>query len=515
MAQPGSAHAWGAWGRRFESCYSDHFFKCFNWLSRKLVLISGVRTRGSLISSTALLELCGPNCRQWLFNGLETMQRHDYPTISLSASHSDMFGLLDTAGKFDGPLRRRFTADWGRDLKFLVVAALVTVLACLASLSYAGRTYVSTSMMVIRSSDTMAGSTTVLAEQVQVLRSRSIARSVIGTLDLTSRREFDPAIAPPFGQKVFSSLGLTNFNTSVNSKERVLISYFSRLDIEPGKVPNSVAVSFRSANPQLARSVTDLIVDTYVDLQSKLNLQVTSGELALLQKQVDALRLSLMQAEADAAELRRSFNLLGKQDEPGVLADGAQSPASDGVPLGSTSGTFFGDWQADAASSPGGFTISVNRFPGEGAEGGFQKTTTPHEKLASLEAEAKTLRGLLEDATGRMQQARARQNIDFSPVDVHVLTRASVPVVTGFTIGLIPTACLAFFAVALGVLLILRRISGSFTARDGAKPTTQAVRHSNSFPAGDTHESAPPLAPNLDDLERQVGNNIEESIHSR
>ena len=26
MAQSGSAHAWGAWGRRFESCYSDQIF---------------------------------------------------------------------------------------------------------------------------------------------------------------------------------------------------------------------------------------------------------------------------------------------------------------------------------------------------------------------------------------------------------------------------------------------------------------------------------------------------------
>ncbi len=27
MAQPGSAHAWGAWGRKFESCHPDHVIK--------------------------------------------------------------------------------------------------------------------------------------------------------------------------------------------------------------------------------------------------------------------------------------------------------------------------------------------------------------------------------------------------------------------------------------------------------------------------------------------------------
>ena len=27
VAQPGSAHAWGAWGRRFKSCHPD--FYCF------------------------------------------------------------------------------------------------------------------------------------------------------------------------------------------------------------------------------------------------------------------------------------------------------------------------------------------------------------------------------------------------------------------------------------------------------------------------------------------------------
>ena len=26
VAQPGSAHAWGAWGRRFKSCHPDFFF---------------------------------------------------------------------------------------------------------------------------------------------------------------------------------------------------------------------------------------------------------------------------------------------------------------------------------------------------------------------------------------------------------------------------------------------------------------------------------------------------------
>ncbi len=25
VAQSGSAHAWGAWGRRFESCQPDHY----------------------------------------------------------------------------------------------------------------------------------------------------------------------------------------------------------------------------------------------------------------------------------------------------------------------------------------------------------------------------------------------------------------------------------------------------------------------------------------------------------
>ena len=25
VAQPGSAHAWGAWGRRFKSCHPDNF----------------------------------------------------------------------------------------------------------------------------------------------------------------------------------------------------------------------------------------------------------------------------------------------------------------------------------------------------------------------------------------------------------------------------------------------------------------------------------------------------------
>ena len=26
VAQPGSAHAWGAWGRRFKSCHPDKFY---------------------------------------------------------------------------------------------------------------------------------------------------------------------------------------------------------------------------------------------------------------------------------------------------------------------------------------------------------------------------------------------------------------------------------------------------------------------------------------------------------
>ena len=27
VAQPGSAHAWGAWGRKFESCHPDHEYQ--------------------------------------------------------------------------------------------------------------------------------------------------------------------------------------------------------------------------------------------------------------------------------------------------------------------------------------------------------------------------------------------------------------------------------------------------------------------------------------------------------
>ncbi len=102
-----------------------------------------------------------------------------------------------------------------------------------------------------------------IASQVGILRARESGEAVARELDLRSRPEFDPALAPPtFVSSLLERIGLNAVTGSVGS--RVLDAYFERLDVREIGGSWVIGVGFRSTDPKLAADAANAVADAYL-----------------------------------------------------------------------------------------------------------------------------------------------------------------------------------------------------------------------------------------------------------
>jgi uncharacterized protein involved in exopolysaccharide biosynthesis len=219
-----------------------------------------------------------------------------------------------------------FGSIWRNKFKLLVISAIVTVVT-FAVLQVIAPRYRSEARILIRASDSVLsgpGTGDVqnqstfddpdIASQVQLLQSRAIAQKIATTLELDKRAEFDPTLNQSGFSHFLSTLGLSDDGRGVTAEDRVLESYFERLQVFQANNARVIVVQYWSEDPELAATIPNLITQEYLALQEELKRGANPEELEKLEPELKALRNGVMEAEAAVAEFRESSDMLQGRD---------------------------------------------------------------------------------------------------------------------------------------------------------------------------------------------------------
>lgn len=180
--------------------------------------------------------------------------------------------------------------------------------------------------------------------QYEILKSQTLAETVIKKLDLNKKRDFIPApnrlmqmmmpvvysLADAAGS-LFISRGHEDAPTVRGAKAPkpevpfYLISYFIRnLDVIPVKNSQLVQVSFSSSSPELAMNITKAIADSYIeyDLASRLNSSKEAK--AFLQNQIELTKAKLENCEKNLNDFASKNGIIYFGSDEGSDKDSAK-----------------------------------------------------------------------------------------------------------------------------------------------------------------------------------------------
>ncbi|MEP0942299.1 MAG: Wzz/FepE/Etk N-terminal domain-containing protein [Rhizobiaceae bacterium] len=240
---------------------------------------------------------------------------------------SSMAGEHELNRDIDVDLGGIFGSIWRNKFRLLAASLIVTGITFMVLQVIAPR-YQSEARILIQASDsiltgpsdnnnTQVQSTfddPAIASQVQLLQSRAIAQKISTSLELKSRAEFDPALNQSRLGNILSMLGLSDDNRNVTAEDRVLETYFDKLEVFQADNARVIVVRFWSKDPKLAATVPNMITEEYLKLQEELKRGANPEELEQLEPELKALRDGVMKAEAAAAEFRESSDLLQGRD---------------------------------------------------------------------------------------------------------------------------------------------------------------------------------------------------------
>ncbi len=147
--------------------------------------------------------------------------------------------------------------------------------------------------------------------QVQLVSSRDIARDAIKVLGLQGNPEFDP-LANGLGSvtRLLVLLGLERDPLRVAPEERILSTYYDKLNVYPVVKSRVLSVQFTAQDPDLAAKAANTISDLYINLQSSAKRDSARTAAASLASQIADLKVRAAAAETKAQEYRAQNGLL-------------------------------------------------------------------------------------------------------------------------------------------------------------------------------------------------------------
>ena len=153
-----------------------------------------------------------------------------------------------------------------------------------------------------------------IASQVEILRSRRIARALIERFDLLGRSEFNPRDdwSPIGGLKEL--LGLKRLPERASNTEQVLERYFDRLRVYQANGTRVVTVQFSSTDPRLAADIPNAITREFLAAQRTLKRGAGPDELNSLRRELTAIKARLEEAEAAVAAARENADVFDGQN---------------------------------------------------------------------------------------------------------------------------------------------------------------------------------------------------------
>ena len=126
-----------------------------------------------------------------------------------------------------------------------------------------------------------------LETQYKVLRSRTLARRVIGLLEIADDPELTQDLAPGEAEAWDGDL-----------HPKIIERFLERLSIRPSKGTRLVDVSYESIDPNLAPRVVNALAETFVEYNLEARWLATEKASEWLQEQLATLELKLQESEA-------------------------------------------------------------------------------------------------------------------------------------------------------------------------------------------------------------------------
>ncbi len=163
--------------------------------------------------------------------------------------------------------------------------------------------------------------------QFEILKSRTIAESVIDRLQLASHPEFvgQPGLLDDLRTLVpFLTTGTQQSSAegqAARDREKLVQAFIERLSIEPVRKTQLVSIVFEAQDPKLAAEVANAIGEAYIDGQLAAKMGITQKASSWLGGRLGELRLKLDQSEQSLQEFRLREGLV---DVAGVRSLGSQ-----------------------------------------------------------------------------------------------------------------------------------------------------------------------------------------------
>jgi len=172
--------------------------------------------------------------------------------------------------------------------------------------------------------------------QLEIIKSRTIAETVVKKLNLVKHPEFDPEQQ----EKPFISFSLMGFvkgflpesmkqpvvELTPEEKEQLIFykiveQVMAAMSIEERKKTLIVAISFQAKSPRLAAQVATEIANSYIESGFESNLEMTQKAVSWLTDRLSGLKDKLSQSEQILIAYRKSENLLDVQGIQTVSAN--------------------------------------------------------------------------------------------------------------------------------------------------------------------------------------------------
>jgi succinoglycan biosynthesis transport protein ExoP len=148
-----------------------------------------------------------------------------------------------------------------------------------------------------------------IASQVQLIRSRDLARKVVAKLDFASRPEYDPAANTSFLTDILVNFGLARNPADSSSEERILTKYYDNLEVYAIEKSRVIAIDFSSTDPKFAADAANTIAAEYIALQREAKRDTTTDATKWLEGEIADLSTKVTDAEAQVESFRAEHDL--------------------------------------------------------------------------------------------------------------------------------------------------------------------------------------------------------------
>ena len=151
--------------------------------------------------------------------------------------------------------------------------------------------------------------------QVEVLRSRDIAKQVVEELRLVEQPEFNPSPDEMGPLKlVLVALGFSSDPRRQTPQQRALAAYYNKVKVYQIPLSKVIVIEASSGDPRMAAALVNTTAETYVRATRELQSESTGRARTWLSEQIEDLRKKVVESEGAVEEFRARAGLLKGQN---------------------------------------------------------------------------------------------------------------------------------------------------------------------------------------------------------